>query len=59
MLAPGTYDLANMTLPNGIDGRLTIGRFGAPPISDIQVCGATGSPADVVIRGAGVLGFVR
>ncbi|HET7842816.1 MAG TPA: hypothetical protein VFL14_01600 [Xanthomonadales bacterium] len=58
VVAPGTYDLATVVFPNGVDGRLTIGRFGAAPISNIQVRGATGNPADVVIRGAGMLNNV-
>ncbi len=55
LVAPGTYDLASVNFPNGVDGRLTVGRFGAPPISNIQIRGTTGDPADVVILGAGML----
>ena len=55
VIAPGTYDLAGVAFPNGVDGRLTVGRFGAPPISNIQIRGATGDPADVIILGAGML----
>lgn len=55
VVAPGTYDLASVDFPNGVDGRLTIGRFGAPPISNVQLRGATGDPADVVLLGAGML----
>lgn len=55
VIAPGTYDLAGVNFPNGVDGRLTVGRFGATPISHIQIRGATGDPADVVIEGAGML----
>lgn len=55
VIAPGTYDLASVAFPNGVDGRLTVGRFGAAPISHIQIRGATGNPADVVIQGAGML----
>ena len=55
LIAPGTYDLASVSFPNGVDGRLTVGRFGAPPISNIQIRGATGDPADVVLLGAGML----
>jgi hypothetical protein len=55
VIAPGTYDLAAVDFPNGVDGRLTVGRFGAPPISNIQIRGATGDPEDVVILGAGML----
>jgi hypothetical protein len=55
VIAPGVYDLASVDFPNGVDGRLTVGRFGAAPISDIQIRGATGNPADVVIVGAGML----
>ena len=54
VIAPGDYDLADHDFPNGQDGRLTVGRFGATPISDIQIRGATGDPADVVIFGAGM-----
>jgi hypothetical protein len=55
VIAPGTYNLAGVNFPNGVDGRLTVGRFGAPAISHIQIRGATGDPADVVIQGAGML----
>lgn len=55
VIAPGTYDLAGVDFPNGVDGRLTVGRYGAPPIANIQIRGATGNPADVVILGAGML----
>lgn len=55
VVAPGTYDLASVVFPNGVDGRLTVGRFGAPPIANVQIRGATGDPADVVLLGAGML----
>ncbi len=55
VIAPGTYDLAGVAFPNGVDGRLTVGRFGAAPISNVQIRGATGDPADVTILGAGML----
>lgn len=55
VIAPGVYDLAAVDFPNGVDGRLTVGRFGAPPIANVQVRGATGDPADVVLLGAGML----
>jgi len=55
VIAPGTYHLDAVSFPNGVDGRLTIGRFGATPISNIQIRGSTGNPADVVILGAGML----
>ncbi len=55
VIAPGVYDLASVAFPNGVDGRLTVGRFGAPPIQNLQIRGATGDPADVVILGAGML----
>ncbi len=55
VIAAGTYDLASVSFPNGADGRLTIGRFGAAPISNVQVRGATGDPEDVVLLGAGML----
>jgi hypothetical protein len=55
VIAPGTYSLDAVSFPNGVDGRLTVGRFGASPIQNIQIRGATGDPADVVIRGAGML----
>jgi hypothetical protein len=54
VIAPGTYDLAGVVFPNGVDGQLTVGRYGAPPIANLQIRGATGDPADVVIRGAGM-----
>ena len=54
LIAPGTYDLAGVVFPNGADGRLTVGRYGAPPIANLQIRGATGNPADVVIHGAGM-----
>jgi hypothetical protein len=54
-VAPGTYNLANVSFPNGVDGRLTVGRFGAPAIANIQIRGTSGNPADVVIQGAGML----
>ncbi len=55
VIAPGSYDLASVSFPNGVDGRITVGRFGAPVITNIQVRGATDDPADVVLRGAGML----
>jgi len=55
IIAPGTYDLAGVSFPNGVDGRLTVGRFGASLISDVQIRGATGDPSDVVLLGAGML----
>ncbi len=55
VIAPGTYNLAAVQFPNGVDGRLTVGRFGAPTISNIQIRGASGNPADVVLLGAGML----
>lgn len=55
VIAPGTYSLAEVNFPNGVDGRLTVGRFGATPISHVQIRGASGNPADVVIEGAGML----
>lgn len=54
VIAPGTYDLASVSFPNGQDGRLTVGRYGAPMISNIQIRGATGDPDDVVILGGGM-----
>ena len=54
VIAAGTYNIANVNFPNGVDGRLTVGRFGAPPISHIQIRGATGNPADVIVNGAGM-----
>ncbi len=58
VIAPGTYNLAGVSFPNGVDGRLTVGRYAAPPISHIQIRGATGNAADVVIQGAGMLDSV-
>lgn len=58
VIAAGTYDLAGVSFPNGVDGRLTVGRYGALPISHIQIRGATGNPADVVIGGAGMLNSI-
>lgn len=55
VIAPGTYDLASVSFPNGVDGRLTVGRFGAAPITNIVIRGATDDPRDVVVRGAGML----
>ena len=55
VIAPGTYHLDDVAFPNGVDGRLTVGHFGAPPIQNIQIRGATGHPEDVVILGAGML----
>lgn len=55
VIAPGVYDLSAVSFPNGVDGRLTVGRFGATPISNIQIRGATDDAADVVIHGAGML----
>lgn len=55
VIAASVYDLAGVNFPNGVDGRLTVGHYGAPPISHIQIRGATGNPADVVIHGAGML----
>jgi len=55
VIAPGTYHLDDVAFPNGVDGRLTVGRFGATPISNIEIRGATGNPADIVILGAGML----
>lgn len=55
VIAPGVYDLSTTIFPNGVDGRLTVGRFGAPPIRNIQIRGTTGNPADTVIHGAGML----
>jgi hypothetical protein len=58
VVAPGTYHLDSVDFPNGVDGRLTVGRFGAAPISNIEIRGATDDPADVVILGAGMLDSV-
>ena len=55
VIAPGEYRLAEVDFPNGVDGRLTVGRFGAAPIRDVQIRGATGRHEDVVLRGAGML----
>lgn len=55
VIASGNYDLGSVTFPNGVDGRLAVGRFGQPPISNIQIRGATGNPADVVLIGDGML----
>jgi hypothetical protein len=55
VIAPGVYDLASVSFPNGVDGRLTVGRFGAPPIANLQIRGATGDPEDVVLLGSGML----
>ena len=55
VIAPGEYRLADVDYPNGVDGRLTVGRFGATPIRDVQIRGATGRREDVVLRGAGML----
>jgi hypothetical protein len=55
VIAPGFYDLAAVDFPNGADGRLTVGRFGGSPIENVQIRGATGDPADVVLEGAGML----
>lgn len=54
IVAAGTYDLTSVSPPNGVDGRLTVGHWGAAPISNIQIRGATGNPADVVITGGGM-----
>ena len=54
VIAAGSYDLTAVSFPNGVDGRLTVGRYGAAPISNVQIRGATGDPADVVIFGAGM-----
>ena len=58
VIAPGTYDLASTSFPNGVDGRITVGRFGAPPIQNIQIRGSTDDPDDVVIHGAGMLNSI-
>lgn len=55
VIAPGDYDLASVVFPNGQDGRLTVGRFGSPAISNIQIRGATGNPADVRLHGDGMV----
>ena len=54
VIAPGTYDLTDHVFPNGIDGRLTVGRYGAPQISNVEIRGASGNPEDVVITGGGM-----
>ena len=41
VIAAGTYNLASVNFPNGVDGRLTVGHYGAAPISHIQIRGAT------------------
>lgn len=55
VIAPGVYELADVDFPNGVDGRLTVGRYGAEPISNVELRGATGNPEDVVLLGAGML----
>ena len=55
VIAPGVYDLSSVSFPNGVDGRLTVGRFGATPIGNVQIRGATDDPTDVVLHGAGML----
>jgi len=55
VIAPGAYHLDSVSFPNGVDGRLTVGHFGAAPIQNIEIRGATGNAADVVILGAGML----
>ncbi|HSS06352.1 MAG TPA: hypothetical protein VLK83_04355 [Rhodanobacteraceae bacterium] len=55
VIAPGTYHLDTVQFPNGVDWRLTVGHFGAAPIQNIQIRGATGNPSDVTILGAGML----
>lgn len=55
VIAPGEYQLANVSFPNGVDGRITVGRFGAAPIRNVQIRGATGNRDDVVLLGAGML----
>jgi hypothetical protein len=54
VIAAGSYDLTSVVFPNGVDGRLTVGRYGAAPIANVQIRGATGDPADVVIHGGGM-----
>ncbi|MFC1609948.1 hypothetical protein ACFL6C_03235 [Myxococcota bacterium] len=49
VIAAGTYELS------GVSDRLIVGQYNASPISNIQIRGATGNPADVVITGAGML----
>jgi hypothetical protein len=58
VIAPGTYHLDTVQFPNGVDGRLTVGHFGAAPIQNIQIRGATGNPTDVVILGGGMLNSI-
>jgi hypothetical protein len=55
VIASGTYHLDDVDFPNGVDGRLTVGHFGASPIGNIQIRGASGNPADVVLLGADML----
>ncbi|HPA01713.1 MAG TPA: hypothetical protein PLK29_05755 [Chiayiivirga sp.] len=55
VIAPGEYRLDQVNFPNGQDGRITVGRYGAAPIVDVQIRGATGNRDDVVLRGAGML----
>jgi hypothetical protein len=55
LVAPGTYRLADATFANGVDGRLTIGRYGRAPIERVELRGETDNPEDVVILGAGML----
>lgn len=54
MIQPGVYNLASVDFPNGVDGRLSVGRFGRPMINDVLIRGATNNPADVIIHGAGM-----
>lgn len=55
VIAPGEYQLADANFPNGVDGRITVGRYNATPIHNVQIRGATGRREDVVLRGAGML----
>src|SRR5215467_12282943 len=55
VIASGTYHLDQVSFPNGVDGRLTVGHYGASPIQNIQIRGETDNPADVVILGGGML----
>lgn len=55
LIASGEYRLHEVDFPNGVDGRITVGRFGAAPIRNVQIRGSTGNPSDVVLRGAGML----
>jgi hypothetical protein len=57
VIAKGTYRLDSVSpFPNGVDGRLTVGRYGAKPgPTNIQIRGATGNPDDVVLKGAGMV----